>query len=289
MKQDVIITGANGQLGQELRACYKENALLNFIFFDSATLDITNAEAVKQIGEKYPGAWCINTAAYTQVDLAETDPEPAFVTNAYALEHIGKAFDHVIHISTDYVYHNKQAGPLDEDSPTQPKGMYAQSKRQGEKKLIEFCPLSIIIRTSWLYSSFGNNFVKTMLRIGPKNESINVVVDQLGAPTYARNLAEAIIAMLSKIKLDEIESPWGIYNYSDAGETTWANFARYIFDYAKISCQVLDILSHQFGSPAPRPNNSVLDCTHITSTFNLTQHPWEKSVETCLDILLADL
>jgi len=286
MKQDVIVTGANGQLGQELQKITAHNRLFNFVFYTSSELDITDALAVEAIGNEYPDAWCINAAAYTKVDLAESDPEPAFRVNAYALENIGKAFAHVIHISSDYVYHNKQAGALDEDAPTTPKGMYAQSKLQGEKKLIEFCPLSIILRTSWLYSSFGNNFVKTMLKLGREKDSLNVVNDQKGAPTFAKNLADAILVILTKIKRNEIDSPWGIYNYSDAGETTWAEFAQYIFEYAKIPCEVKGVISNEYLRPAPRPTNSVLNSKRVMANFGLEQLHWQKSVQECLDILL---
>ena len=230
----------------------------------------------------------INAGAYTKVDLAEKDKVNARKINTEALDIIAKKADpntRVIHISTDYVYHLNIERPLLETDLTKPKGVYAKTKLQGERKLLDTRNDSIILRTSWLYSSFGHNFVKTMLRLGKDRNQLSIVNDQYGSPTYVREVAATLIQMIRFIENDKTLSYGGIYNYSNFGMTTWSDFAQSIFDRAKINCHIVPISTKQFGAPAPRPNWSLLSKEKLQKTFHIKIPHWEDSLAECLEEL----
>lgn len=289
--KNVLITGANGQLGSELRrATADHEANLNFIFTDVAELDITNLEAVEQFVKNNKIKYIVNCAAYTAVDKAEDDVDLCYKINKDAVRNLGIAATNneakVIHISTDYVFDGTGTHPYSETEPVSPKSVYGKSKQEGEATLLDACPDSIIIRTAWLYSIFGNNFVKTMIKLGQERESLNVVADQTGTPTNAADLAKAIVRIL-----DHSEShnhfKAGIYHYSNEGVTSWFDFTVAIHKLAGITtCKVSPITTEQYPTRASRPQYSVLDKTKIKTTFDLNVPQWENSLKVCINELM---
>lgn len=285
MKIKILVSGATGQVGQELQHLAKSYTNLEFHFKDRSTFDLSRPESVKDNLLNSDYDFFINAAAYTAVDKAEDETELAKKVNATALECMS-AFtpDHckLIHISTDYVYNHDPKRPLVEQDPTYPVNVYATTKKQGEDFILQR-PESIIVRTSWVYSSFGNNFVKTMIRLGKEKDELNIVSDQIGTPTYARDLADALI----QIVLHQIKNPdsdfKGIYNYSNAGQTNWADFARTIFQKENISCKVNDTTTAEYNAKAPRPLWSVLSKDKIKRSFGLKIDSWEDSLDKCLN------
>lgn len=288
--KNVLVTGANGQLGSELkRATADHEANLNFIFTDVAELDITNLDSVEQFVKDNNIKYIINCAAYTAVDKAEDDVELCYKINKDAARNLGIAATNneakVIHTSTDYVFDGTGIRPYLETDPTNPKSVYGKSKQEGEAALIEVCPDSIVIRTAWLYSIYGNNFVKTMIKLGKERDALNVVADQTGSPTNAADLAKAIVKIL-----DHSEShnhfKAGIYHYTNEGITSWYDFTVAIHKFADITtCKVSPISTDQYPTRASRPNYSVLDKNKIKSTFELEIPQWEESLKVCVDEL----
>lgn len=289
--KNVLVTGSNGQLGSELkRATADHEANLNFIFTDVAELDITNLQAVEQFVKENNIKYIVNCAAYTAVDKAEDDVELCYKINKDAARNLGIAALNneakVIHTSTDYVFDGTGNHPYLETDPVNPKSVYGKSKQEGEAALLEVCPDSIIIRTAWLYSIYGNNFVKTMIKLGKERDSLNVVADQTGSPTNAADLAKAIVKIL-----DHSESynhfKAGIYHYTDEGVTSWYDFTVAIHKLAGITtCKVSPITTDQYPTRASRPNYSVLDKNKIKTTFELEIPRWEDSLKVCVDELL---
>lgn len=285
-RKNILITGSNGQLGNEIRRNIKNyESLFKFYFTDVAELDITSFQAVDQFIKESHIDYVVNCAAYTAVDKAEDDVEMCYKINYGALENIGKAANQngarVIHISTDYVFDGTNTRPYIESDPTNPQSVYGKSKAQGESVLLNACPQSIIIRTAWLYSAFGNNFVKTMIRLGKEKESLNVVADQTGTPTNAADLARAILSILSYSEEKRFEA--GIYHYTNEGVTTWYDFTVAIHKAAGITdCKVNPITTDQYPTRAKRPQYSVLDKSKIKSTFNLVIPQWENSMIECV-------
>lgn len=289
--KNVLVTGSNGQLGSELkRATADHEANLNFIFTDVAELDITNLQAVEQFVKENNIKYIVNCAAYTAVDKAEDDAELCYKINKDAARNLGIAALNneakVIHTSTDYVFDGTGNRPYLETDPVNPKSVYGKSKQEGEAALLEVCPDSIIIRTAWLYSIYGNNFVKTMIKLGKERDSLNVVADQTGSPTNAADLAKAIVKIL-----DHSESynhfKAGIYHYTDEGVTSWYDFTVAIHKLAGITtCKVSPITTDQYPTRASRPNYSVLDKNKIKTTFELEIPRWEDSLKVCVDELL---
>ncbi len=290
MPKHILITGTNGQLGQELQALVSKDIYNDkkFYFTDRSTLDITNKEALIQFVEINHIDTIVNCAAFTAVDDAESQEELAFKVNAEAVQSMAEISRdkgiRLIHISTDYVFDGTSHVPLREDDTTNPQSVYGRSKRAGEEAILKANPKgSMIIRTSWVYSSYGQNFVHTMLRLGKERDALNVVCDQIGTPTYAKDLAIAILSILKKgvnFEQDPI-----IYHYSDEGACSWYDFAQSIFEISNIDCKVFPISTQQYPTPAKRPFYSILDKKKIKDAYNLDIPYWRDSVKSCLSFL----
>lgn len=279
---NVLVTGSNGQLGsdiKELSIDYK----YNFYFTDRDTLDISNPHAITEFVNNNNINTIINCAAYTAVDKAESDEINADKINHLAVKYLAKISKDknikLIHISTDYVFDGTNHMPYVETDITNPNGVYGQTKLDGEKAMQEINPEnSIIIRTSWVYSSYGANFVKTMLRLGKEKEQLGVIFDQVGTPTYAGDLAKAILDIISNIKNGKVE----IYNYSNEGVLSWYDFAKEIMHMTKSTCQVNPIETIEYPTPAKRPHYSLLNKSKIKKEFNITIPYWKDSLDECL-------
>ncbi len=283
----ILITGSNGQLGSEIRELESAYTHYEFLYTDIAELDITVSEKVNHFFELHSPDVVINCAAYTAVDKAENDEETAFRVNALATGNLARAASDsgafMVHISTDYVYNGTNYSPYIESDVINPVSVYAKSKAAGEDAVQMAGGKAIIIRTSWLYSAFGNNFIKTMIKYGKERDSLNVVFDQVGTPTYAHDLAKAILDILPLAMIDErIE----VYHYSNEGVASWYDFAKVIHQFANITCLVNPILTQEYPLPAARPFYSVLDKTKIKKKFLLEIPYWKDSVKHCIDRLL---
>lgn len=284
--KNILITGANGQLGSEIRRNSKKYSF-NFIFTDVDLLDITNEDAVEKFVKDNNINYIINCAAYTAVDKAEDDIELCYLINKNAPEILGKIAQRnevkVVHVSTDYVFDGTGTIPYSEDMPTSPKSVYGKSKREGEEALLAACPNSIIIRTAWLYSIYGNNFVKTMIRLGQERDTLNVVADQTGTPTNAKDLAIAILDIVEHSENNRFKA--GIYHFTDEGVTTWFDFTVAIHKLAGIECQINPITTDQYPTKALRPKYSVLDKSKIKESFDISIPQWEDSLKICIEEL----
>ena len=283
-----LITGANGQLGNEIRCIANIDELNSYIFTDIQDLDIADLNAICNFVEINKPDFIINCAAYTAVDKAEDEIAICTKINCDAVENIAKAAKanraKVIHVSTDYVYGGDAKKPYSESDETNPKSVYGTTKLNGEKRLLEILPNdSVIIRTSWLYSTFGKNFVKTMIQLGKERESLNVVGDQKGTPTYARDLAKIIIA-IAKGK----EFVPGIFNYSNEGECSWYDFACEIHNLTEIKCNVNAITTDEYPTKAQRPAYSVMDKSKIKCTYGIDIPEWKESLKDCIELLNID-
>jgi dTDP-4-dehydrorhamnose reductase len=280
----ILVTGANGQLGQEIQRLSAAFPDYDFRFFTKEMLSIDEETQVKEAFNKYQPAFCVNCAAYTAVDKAETDQEAARRINATAVGLLAaNAKEHdarFIHISTDYVFDGNATQPYTVNAPVNPQSVYGTTKLEGEQLAMKSNPDTIIIRTSWVYSEFGKNFVKTMMRLMNEKESLNVVSDQSGSPTYAFDLAQAILHIIST-------GQWkpGIYHYSNTGIITWFDFAVAIRDLIHAKCTVNPIPASGYPTPAKRPAYSAMDTSLIEKTFSLPLKPWKESLVTCLSRL----
>ena len=286
MPKTVLVTGANGQLGSELQILTNEHALYDFIFTERRELDLSSSASIKSFFNDKEFDVIINCAAYTAVDKAESDEEMAYAINHKAVEtlaHIAKEKNiSLIHISTDYVFDGSNFKPYTEDEPTNPQSVYGSSKLAGEEALQSINPKnSIIIRTSWVYSSFGNNFVKTMLRLGKEREELGVIFDQVGTPTYARDLAEAIITIIPQLSNDDVE----IIHYSNEGVCSWYDFAIAIFEMQSIECHVNPIETKAYPTPATRPHYSLLNKAKIKENYTVTIPYWRDSLRQALQLM----
>ena len=300
----ILVTGANGQLGQAIQSISKNYSEIDFVFCSSSELDITNFENCQLVFEKYKPNFCINTAAYTAVDKAESEPAKAFDINANGPENLAticKQYNTILlHISTDFVfdayfsdgiaYYDRELrlplksrlGLQETDVPF-PSGVYGLTKLQGEQAIQSIFDRHFIIRTSWVYSQFGNNFMKTMLRLASERDSLNVVDDQIGTPTNAVDLAEVVMKIILS---NNVENPhFGIYNFSNEGQCSWYDFANEIFHQKGIKIDLKPIPTSAYPTPAKRPAYSVLDKTKIKNTFNLEIKNWQMSLEKCLNQL----
>jgi len=288
-KITVLVSGSTGQLGQELRAISKNYPILSFTFKDRKALDLSSEQSIKKnLRNSYN--YFINAGAYTAVDKAEKDKKNARIVNATALKYIAEHASpktKLIHISSDYVYHTNPGRPLTETDKTNPQGIYAKTKLAGENHLLRKRPDALVIRTSWVYSSFGNNFVKTMLRLGKKLENLNIVADQYGAPTYARDLAECLVQLILREKIETYNQlpKQGVFNYSNHGLTNWSEFAKEIFTISKTKCTVGTTTTKAFNAPAPRPLWSMMSKEKIQENFHLEIPHWKKSLRRCLEEL----
>lgn len=281
---NVLVTGKNGQLGSEFQSVSEQFSQFNFTFTGSEDLDITNEEAVKVFFKQNSFDAVINCAAYTAVDKAEDEPKKADAVNHLGVKNLTETSEiegvKLIHISTDYVFDGHSKNPYKESDPTSPMGVYGKTKQLGEQAIQHSSLNAIILRTSWVYSTFGNNFVKTMLRLGQEKNEINVVNDQFGSPTYARDIALACLSILNQI--NNWENGVSIYNYSNKGVISWYDFATEIMKLGSIDCKVNPISSDKFPTKAKRPKFSVLDKAKIKNTFNIEVPYWRDSLMECL-------
>jgi len=278
---NILITGANGQLGNEMRVLRAAHPKHQYFFTDIAELDITDKAAVSDFVTANNIELIVNCAAYTNVDKAEEDEVAAMKINADAVAILGSQGVKVIHVSTDYVFSGDEHLPCRESDPVAPRTAYGRTKYEGEKRLLAECPDAVILRTAWLYSSFGNNFVKTMIKLGKEKEKLGVVFDQIGTPTYAADLAAAIFTV--------IECPmWhpGIYHFTNEGVCSWYDFTIAIHALAGIEkCQVRPILSEEYAYKTPRPHYSVLDKSKFKKTFGIEIPYWLDGLKRCMEKL----
>lgn len=282
----VLVTGANGQLGQSLQFISANYPQIDFVFCSSSELDIANLENCKAVFSNYKPNYCINTAAYTAVDKAESEAEKAYainVTGAKNLAIVCKEQDAVLlHVSTDFVFDGNKKAPYTEEDVPNPTGVYGQTKLDGEKAIQETFENYFIIRTSWVYSQFGNNFMKTMIRLASERDSLSVVNDQIGTPTNAVDLAEALVKIISTSYLVPRTSYFGIYNFSNEGQCSWYDFAKEIFENNGIKIDLKPIPTTSFPTPAKRPAYSVLDKTKIKKAFKIEILDWKESLNTVI-------
>jgi dTDP-4-dehydrorhamnose reductase len=284
----ILVTGCDGQLGNELKIVSKNYYGYNFIFTDINTLDITSKEQTSGFIKKNSPDWIVNCAAYTLVDKAESEPEKAMLINGTAVKNITEVIKgsecRFIHVSSDYVYDGESNIPYNENCQPDPASAYGKSKLAGEKYAL-LHPGSMIIRTSWLYSSFGNNFVKTILRHAAEKETLNVVFDQTGTPTYAADLANAIMSIISGVIRNQMAMNSGIFNYSNEGVCTWYDFASEIVKESGLTCKIQPVLSKDFHQVAQRPSYSVMDKSKIKESYGLSIPHWRTSLLKCLKLL----
>lgn len=285
--KNILITGANGQLGNEMRVVSAEQEQLTYHFTDVAELDICDIEAIECYVVDHAIDCIVNCAAYTNVNKAEEDTElcdklnhlaPANLARVAAKHQIG-----LIHVSTDYVFNGEHYVPYKEDEPTCPNSVYGATKLAGEQAILSIHPEAVVIRTAWLYSTFGNNFVKTMLRLGSEREELGVVFDQIGTPTYARDLARTIQHIMVKGIVP------GIYHYSNEGVCSWYDFTKMIFALGGITtCQLKPLHTDEYPTPAARPHYSVLDKTKIKQTYGIDVPYWVDSLRECISSVVSD-
>ncbi len=283
--KNILVTGANGQLGNEMQALAKENPQYIYFFTDVDVLDICDEQAVSDFVSKYEIDVIVNCAAYTAVDKAEDNKELCDKLNRIAPGHLAKAAQRrgatMIHVSTDYVFNGTNHIPYKETDPTCPASVYGTTKLGGEENVSALCDKAVIIRTAWLYSTFGNNFVKTMLRLGKERDMLGVVFDQIGTPTYARDLARTIYTIIDKGAVK------GTYHFSNEGVCSWYDFTKAIYRVAGVNCEVKPLHTDEYPAKAPRPAYSVLDKTKIKETFGVRVPYWLDSLEECIKILEA--
>ncbi|MCT7481743.1 dTDP-4-dehydrorhamnose reductase [Aliarcobacter cryaerophilus] len=279
---NILVTGSMGQLGSEIKEL-SSNYNYNFFFTTRDDIDITSKDSIKEFCQTNSINVIINCAAYTAVDKAESDMENADLVNRKAVKKLSIVAKELniklIHISTDYVFDGKNFKPYVEEFQTNPQSVYGKTKLDGENELLDINPLnSIIIRTSWVYSYYGNNFVKTMLRLGKEKEELGVIFDQVGTPTYAAHLAKTILDIVPQIENSKVE----IYNYSNEGVLSWYDFAKEIMKMAKLNCKIKAIETYQYPTPAKRPHFSLLNKSKIKSKFNLEIPYWKDGLDDCL-------
>lgn len=280
----ILVTGSNGQLGNELKVLARSYPDDNFIFTDVAELDITNENDIAMFVRDEKPAAIINCAAYTAVDKAEQEDSLAFLINSTAvgnLARVASKYDALlIHISTDYVFDGKGYKPYMEDDPTNPVSLYARSKHAGEQQVQSYANRAVIIRTSWLYSEFGNNFVKTMMKYGKERGQLNIVFDQTGTPTYARDLAGTILDILHK---QPDFSGVEVFHFSNEGVTSWYDFAKAIIELSGITCKINPIETKEYPLPAIRPFYSVFNKSKIKQRFQIEIPYWRDSLKVCIE------
>ena len=278
----VLVTGSGGQLGQSLQFIAKNHSEIEFVFCDSTQLDITNKIEVEAIFNQTKPNFCINAAAYTAVDMAESEYETSELINvigAINLAEVCKEFEVVLlHISTDFVFDGNKKTPYKEVDNTNPSGVYGQTKLDGELAIQAIWHKHYIVRTSWVYSQFGNNFLKTMLRLASERTTLSVVNDQIGTPTNAIDLAETLVEIIIKTNQQPANDNFGIYNFSNEGQCSWYEFAKKIFEFNNIQIDLKPIPTTDFPTPAKRPKYSVLDKSKTIDTFGLQIKSWEESL-----------
>ena len=283
---NILVTGCNGQLGTELQKIALNDQHHQWLFTDIDTLDICNKTAVEERFVKNGIDACINCAAYTAVDKAEDEPELATLVNSFAPKVLAKACNKhdalLIHVSTDYVFGGDATEPYKVDDPINPQSVYGSTKAEGERLIRESGCNYMIVRTAWLYSSVGKNFVKTMLMLGDTKDEINVVADQRGCPTWAHDLAVALLALLKKNGKDEVHET---FHFTNEGQITWYDFATAIMEIGGKHCKVNPITTDQYPTKAKRPAYSVLDLSKIKEYAGIEIPDWRESLEKCIDEL----
>ncbi len=295
MTLSILLTGAGGQLGREIQeAGIPPGSGISITALDRTGLDVTDPEAIeKAMSIHHPGL-VVNAAACTDVDRAESEPDLALAVNRDGPDLLARACSKagipLIHVSTDYVFDGRGVRPYREDDPVSPLNAYGRTKAEGEACIRAGLQEHVIIRTSWLYSAHGRNFLTTMLRLGREREALSIVDDQVGCPTWAGDLARAILQIAAAVHKTPL--PWGTYHYCNAGETTWHGFARAVFDLAPASLnlrvrELIPIRTEDYPTPAKRPRYSVLDCRRITETFGINQPPWRESLKTAIRSLVV--
>jgi dTDP-4-dehydrorhamnose reductase len=284
--QTVLVTGSKGLLGNEVQVFASSYPQFEFIFTDVEELDICDRKAVEKYFAERKIDVLLNCAAYTAVDKAEEDVELCYRINEKAVGILGEVAAQygtkMVHVSTDYVFDGASYLPYTEDRPVCPATVYGKSKLAGELLLMDVCPAAVIVRTSWLYSSFGNNFVKTMIKLGRERDTLNVIFDQVGTPTYAADLADALLQIVSADKFIP-----GVYHYSNEGVCSWYDFTIAIHQIAGINCRVLPIESKDYPAKTPRPHYSVLNKKKIKTNYNIQIPHWEDGLRRCMAILAA--
>ena len=283
MLKKILVTGANGQVGKEIQLLSKNFPAIEFLFASRTELDITDKNSVEKYFMEHQPQCVINCAAYTAVDKAESEPDAALLVNATAVGYLASSCNHLgipfIHISTDFVFDGTKNSPYNEMDETNPQGVYARTKREGEKLALHTHSKTIVVRTSWVYSEFGNNFVKTMIRLGKEKPELRVVNDQKGSPTYAKDLADTLLKIA--MMCDALKH-WGIYHFSNSGEITWCEFAKAILELKGIETPVHPITTAEFPTPAKRPAYSVMSKEKIQNTFGIKLRDWKESLSECL-------
>ncbi|PID89345.1 MAG: dTDP-4-dehydrorhamnose reductase [Bacteroidia bacterium] len=283
---NILITGSNGQLGKELQQQAVKSPKNNYIFTDIDTLDITSFEAIQQFIQGKNIDFIINCAAYTNVDNAEDDTATANLLNGTAAGYLAQVADEnnitLLHISTDYVFSGTAKQPYNETDTPAPNTAYGKSKLKGEQLVQKYCKRHIIVRTAWLYSPFGKNFLKNMIALGQQKNELGVVADQIGTPTYAFDLASCLLKMVEIIAKKEDENLYGIYHFTNEGICSWFDFAERIQEIAQNNCIVKPLKSHEFKTKAPRPYYSVLNKSKIKRTFGFEIPEWSDRVEHCI-------
>jgi len=286
LKVKILVTGSKGQLGNEIRVLATNYPDFDFIYTDIDELDITDSLRVEEFFAANQPQVIINCAAYTAVDKAESDETTAYLINAKAVENLAKAATGIgalmVHVSTDYVFDGKSYRPYCESDKTNPQSAYGRTKLAGEDAVRQYANKGVIIRTSWLYSAFGNNFVKTMVRYGIEREELNVVFDQVGTPTYAKDLAKVILDIIPSALQ---KSGTDIFHYSNEGVASWYDFAKTVIAFSGISCKIKAILTKDYPLPAPRPCFSVLDKSKIKEAYKIKIPYWSDSVKDCIQRL----
>ena len=279
----VLVTGASGQLGQSLQFIASKYPAIQFVFCSSSNLDITLKESCQAIFEKHQPNYCINTAAYTAVDKAESEPEKAHLINVIGAKNLAEVCKQnnsvLLHVSTDFVFDGTINTPYTEEDVPSPTGVYGQTKLDGEKAIQETFDNYFIVRTSWVYSQFGNNFMKTMLRLAAERDSLSVVNDQVGSPTNAVDLAEALVKIIITSNASGSTPNFGIYNFSNEGQCSWYDFAKKIFEIHKIEIDLHPIPTSSYPTPAKRPKYSVLDKRKIKGAFGIVIQDWDESLK----------
>ena len=287
----ILVTGKNGQLGKSIHKSVTNNKQINeFVYVGREELDLSSADNIISYFNQNNFDIIVNCAAHTAVDKAEEEAVLANQINHLAVAQLAQIAKmqqaKLIHISTDYVFDGESNKPYTEADATNPINIYGKTKLAGEQALKEIMPTdAIIIRTSWVYSEYGNNFVKTMLRLGKQRDELSVVGDQIGSPTYATDLANAILKIIQNKAFKEVEQETQVYHYSNAGEISWYEFAKEIFELADIQCSVSPITTAQYPTPAKRPKNTLMNKDKIAETFSVNIPDWKESLNTCMTIL----
>lgn len=285
----ILVTGSDGQLGNEFQRIAETEEAHDFHFVDLDKLDITDSLSVTRLFKELNPNFVLNCAAYTAVDKAEDEPDLAMAVNARGVQNLIDACEEVssifIHYSTDYVFNGKNYSPYKESDPVDPIGVYGKTKRAGEEAVINSMVSGVVIRTSWVYSSFGNNFVKTMMRLGNDRDNLNVIFDQVGTPTNARDLAQATMQILSQ--KEKLIGQQQVFHFSNEGVTSWYDFALEIFELCGIQCNVKPILTSEYPTKADRPHYSVLDKSKVKTHFGLEIPHWKQSLKQAVEEIIS--